>query len=199
MNRWSDPVGEALAVALAGDPSAFAGQPSQLRLKLSRLLGDDAHTYRAQVHLVVTALDENVPAELLAAAPLSAADVDRHAQILAQARGWTDEAAHTAIGLWVRALDIDAQLEPVARHASDGGWLVSTPSSGSTSSLEPAPVSGGGRVSGEDAFPDGDAEDVGTGSNRDFPVTAGAQDASTVLPPTVDSTRWPLSCPTGRR
>lgn len=190
-DRWSSPVGEALSTALAGNPSAFAGQPSQLRLKLTRLLGDDAHTYRADVHLVVTALDENVPAELLAAAPLSTADLHRHAQILAQARGWTDDAAQTAIGLWVGALGIEAAEASGPPSLSEGGWVVSTPSTGSISSSDPdrAPERAPDRV--PDPSPDlapGPVADHARPSlprpdGVGFPVTSGAEDASTVLPP----------------
>ena len=181
-DRGSNPVAQALTTALAGNPSAFAGQPSQLRLRLVRLLGEDAHTYRADVHLVVTALDENVPAELLAAAPLSTADLHRHAQILAQARGWTDQAAHTAIGLWLHGLGVESpaasEHDPASRH----DWAVSTPSAGSVSTPDSDGVS----------TPDSDrASDPGSRVARPgtaphdsvaFPHTSGPEDASTVLP-----------------
>ena len=183
-DRWSSPVGEALVAALGGNPLAFAGQPSQLRLKLTRLLGDDAHTYRADVHLVVTALDENVPAELLAAAPLTSADLHRHAQILAQARGWTDDAALTAIGHWVRALGIDAAEAPDPASVSDGGWVGSTPSAGSISSTDSDQAPGSTHGSdGADRGDDPDGRATAAPGGIGVPLTSGAEDASTVLPP----------------
>lgn len=181
-DRGSNPVAQALTTALGGNPSAFAGQPSQLRLKLVRLLGEDAHTYRADVHLVVTALDENVPAELLAAAPLSVADRHRHAQILAQARGWTDEAAHTAIGLWLHGLGIESGAASEPAPASEGDWVVSTPSSGSVSTSDSDRVSTPDSARASD--PSSHAARPGTAPHDSvaFPHTSGPEDASTVLP-----------------
>ena len=181
-DRGSNPVAQALTTALAGNPSAFAGQPSQLRLKLVRLLGEDAHTYRADVHLVVTALDENVPAELLAAAPLSMADRHRHAQILAQARGWTDEAAHTAIGLWLHGLGIESEAASEHAPSPEGDWVVSTPSAGSVST--PDPDRGSTPDSEQASDPGAPVARPGTASHDSvaFPHTSGPEDASTVLP-----------------
>jgi hypothetical protein len=108
----ANPVADALAAALTGDRAAYAAHPSQLRSKLTRLLGDQAHTHRGDVHLVVTALDENVPSELRMAAPLTAADVVRHAQALAQARGWTQDAALRAVRYWAEAMDLPVSGDP---------------------------------------------------------------------------------------
>lgn len=181
-DRGSNPVAQALTTALAGNPSAFTGQPSQLRLKLVRLLGEDAHTYRADVHLVVTALDENVPAELLAAAPLSMADRHRHAQILAQARGWTDEAAHTAIGLWLHGLGIESEAASEHAPAPEGDWGVSTPSAGSISTPDSDRLSTPDPERASD--PGSPVARLGTAPHDSvaFPHTSGPEDASTVLP-----------------
>lgn len=181
-DRGSNAVAQALTTVLAGNPAAFAGQPSQLRLKLVRLLGDDAHTYRSDVHLVVTALDENVPAELLAAAPLSTADLHRHAQILAQARGWTDEAAHRAIGLWLHGLGVQPEAASDHAPAPERDWAVSTPSAGSVSTPDSDRVS----TPDQDRTSDPGSPVARPGpASKDsvgFPHTSGPEDASTVLP-----------------
>ena len=168
------PVLAALRIALESDHSAYASRPSQLRSRLNRILGEEATTHRREVHLVVTALDENVPTELRAAAPLSRADLDRHSEALAAARGWTAEAGAAAVGLWVSALglarsDADSWAQPAARRpgtAAAGSWRSSPSSSGS---LEP------GTSSPDDGF----------GRSLEGGQTAGTRDpeaASTVLP-----------------
>ena len=113
-----NPVVEALTATLKADPTAYSGQPSQLRLRLMRRLGDDATIHRRDLHLVVTALDENVPAELLAAAPLTTDDVRRHALLLASARGWTEQAASSAVDVWVSALGLDVTSGTGPAHRS---------------------------------------------------------------------------------
>lgn len=186
------PILAALRTALEADHSAFVARPSQLRSRLNRILGEDATTHRRELHLVVTALDENVPTELRAAAPLSRADLDRHSEALAAARGWTDEAGATAVGLWVSALglelrDADSWPAPAPRRpgpAADGSWRSSPSSSGSLASGASAPDDGfGGFLADSETTGALRPEAASTvlPRRRDDPMATDVPDASSIV------------------
>ena len=175
-HRSARPIAEALATALQGDQAAYAAHPSQLRSRLTRILGEEAHTYRGDVHLVVSALDENVPSELRMAAPLTVADVSRHAQALAQARGWTQDAALRAVHYWADAMGLPVSGDPgQALPATSLPGSVSTsersdhdepPATPTTPSTRPRPL-----------VPSADETDAGTDEGTNVPDAA-----ETVLP-----------------
>lgn len=179
----TSPFARALATALEGQDAAYTGHPSQLKLRLTRLLGDDAHTYRRDLHLVVAALDENVPAELRASAPLTTADLERHAQMLAVTRGWTAEAAMTAVILWADALALSRGVAPgqvATGEADPANRIPASPVSPSSTDSPVAPAS----ITSSTPEPNGTRpgrviEPEATGSRS---RTAGDDDASTVLP-----------------
>ncbi len=182
----------ALRTALEADRSAYASRPSQLRARLIRILGEDATTFRRDLHLVVTALDENVPTELRAAAPLSRADIERHSEALAAARGWTNDAGSTAVQLWVSALDLelsgaDPWPAPPAQRPGTGpaaSWRSSASSSGS---LEPGTSShdhrSGGPLGGAETTDTPHPEVASTvlPRRRDDPMATDLPDASSIL------------------
>ncbi len=82
----------------------MAKQPAYLRSALTRRLGEQGAHYRSDIHLVVGALDENIPQSLIELAPLTTSDIAWQAKHLAACRAWSIEAADHAVRTWVEAL-----------------------------------------------------------------------------------------------
>ncbi len=95
---------ETLAAVVATQPVTSL-RPGQLRPALEERLGaEPAYRLRREVHRLVVALEEGVPAGLVRRLPLTGTSLGRVARDLAEARGWTWEAASTACELWAAAL-----------------------------------------------------------------------------------------------
>jgi hypothetical protein len=90
------------AVKHAG--SGWASQPSRLRLSLEQVLGDEARAHRTQIHQLVVAAEERIPARLSAAGDDSSALGRELAYGLASTRGWTVDAAAWAVRTWAASL-----------------------------------------------------------------------------------------------
>jgi hypothetical protein len=78
-------------------------QPSRLRTALRAELGPDADRHRSQVHQLVVAAEERVPAAVVDLVG-DAQGLEELARSLAAARGWTPEVAREAVRTWATAL-----------------------------------------------------------------------------------------------
>jgi len=96
-------VADALRRVLDADPSA-GSRPGQLRAELTARLGQLAPAHRPQIHQVVAAAEDNLPATLTRVAPLTAQSLLRLSEELAAGRGWTLATAERAIATWATAL-----------------------------------------------------------------------------------------------
>lgn len=82
-----------------------ADRPGRLRGRLDEALGpEDSARLRRLVHQVVAAAEENLPHDLRRIAPLTPQSLHRLSQDLADARGWTPDAARRTTQLWASAL-----------------------------------------------------------------------------------------------
>jgi hypothetical protein len=86
----------------------WPAQPSRLRLCLDETLGADAPRYRTQVHQLVVAAEERVPAALSDAGS-NGAPLGPIAATLAASRGWDDDVALWAVGTWAAALGVPVE------------------------------------------------------------------------------------------
>ncbi len=91
--------------------SGAAERPGQLRLRLEEELDasedTDAGRLRRLVHQVVAAAEENLPANLTRIAPLTAESLRRLSSELADARGWSLDAAQRTTRIWAAALGFE--------------------------------------------------------------------------------------------
>jgi hypothetical protein len=90
-----------LALARAGD--TWRNQPSVLRRRLEGVLGADAVSQRAKVHLLTVAAEERIP-ERITRSDRSSAQLASIADDLAATRGWTTAAAGWSVATWSAAL-----------------------------------------------------------------------------------------------
>lgn len=118
--------------AAATAQSGAATRPGQLRSRLEAELGPvPARRLAAQVHQLVAAAEEHVPAMLTDLAPLTAQSVDRIASDLATTRGWAFATAQRATMLWAGALGLFDRAQArsddsVPAHDSTPGPAVPT-------------------------------------------------------------------------
>lgn len=116
-----------------------ADRPGRLRGRLEAALGpEDSARLRRLVHQVVAAAEENLPHDLRRIAPLTPQSLHRLSQDLADARGWTPDAARRATQLWASALgfsDLAASSWPRDPEMVESGALT-----GTATQLPPAPV-----------------------------------------------------------
>ncbi|SFC44970.1 hypothetical protein SAMN04487968_106230 [Nocardioides terrae] len=94
---------DALHHALDADPTA-GSRPGQLRAELTARLGELAPSHRPQIHQVVAAAEDNLPATLTRVAPLTSQSLLRLSEELATGRGWTRATAERTIAIWATAL-----------------------------------------------------------------------------------------------
>ena len=105
MQDASDDFRTMLAALRAAMETPGADRPGRLRSRLDAALGpEDSTRLRRLVHQVVAAAEENLPHDLRRIAPLTPQSLHRLSQDLADARGWTPDAARRTTQLWASAL-----------------------------------------------------------------------------------------------
>jgi hypothetical protein len=111
--------------ALASADPMWVSQPSRLRRALVDELGSGGHRYRSEIHQLVVAADENVPARLRRAG--WSPDVrDELASALIAARGWTQAAATWAVSTWAAALELDDTAVPRSARSQHAESVFAT-------------------------------------------------------------------------
>lgn len=109
----------ALQRVVAADATS---DPTRVRGMLNDLLGADARNLRTDVTLLVTAVEEGVPAELTArSAGWSASELGDVAGRLSTTRSLTQDAARWAVERWAAALGATVTSEKVDEGAHDEG------------------------------------------------------------------------------
>jgi hypothetical protein len=99
------PLVAALRAAISASSGA-AARPGQLRARIDEALGPDAPRFRREVHRLVAAAEDHLPANLTRFGPASPETLDRLAAELAHVRGWTIDAAQRTTALWAAALGV---------------------------------------------------------------------------------------------
>ena len=140
MQDASDDFRTMLAALRTAMETPGADRPGRLRGRLDAVLGpEDSTRLRRLVHQVVAAAEENLPHDLRRIAPLTPQSLHRLSQDLADARGWTPDAARRTTQLWASALgfaDLAASSWPREPGPVEQGAL-----SGPATQLPPAPPS----------------------------------------------------------
>lgn len=140
MQEASDDFRTMLAALRAAMAAPGADRPGRLRGRLDEALGpEDSTRLRRLVHQVVAAAEENLPHDLRRIAPLTPQSLHRLSQDLAEARGWTPDAARRTTQLWASALgfaDLAASSWP---RETDRPQHASTPAPEATQ-LPPQPA-----------------------------------------------------------
>ncbi len=128
-----------VARIVQADPHGYAARPSRFRSQLTAALAPDPPAeLRGSVHLLTAALEDHLPARLLADAPLRPEHLLAFADSLGQARGWHERAALSTVWVWAGALGLvdPSQVPAGARVVSHA---VSWPDQGRPSGAPPAP------------------------------------------------------------
>lgn len=101
-----------VALAEAWRELGHRADPGKLRRVLEERLGESAKgEWRADLHLVVVAAQEGIPAKLMTAGSGRRA-LKRLVTDLAETRHWTKDAAQRAIDLWVATIDDPPDADP---------------------------------------------------------------------------------------
>jgi uncharacterized membrane protein YkvA (DUF1232 family) len=100
------------------------------RRRLENLLSDLCGEYRREINVLISALNERVPQELLSAPeqtllPVLIAQLSRRLQ---DDLGLTDEAARWAVESWAMALGIDVPQLPTRSNQLQTGFIIPLPS-----------------------------------------------------------------------